>query len=131
VPAPSAAQSGVSPGATVEGLAGKRLDQVVTLAELPPFPVDDDMLDRLEHALNTTVDPQHLDERGRWLRVGGEYTLSELLDFYSGYDKSKLIPVGPADLTDTFEYPDPIYHPSDVIRALVAEVRKLRAQCAN
>ncbi|HZQ33706.1 MAG TPA: hypothetical protein VFB19_18490 [Mycobacterium sp.] len=97
------------------------------LATLPPFPVDDFTLDQIEHALGGSLgfadgDPEpHL--------VGADFSLSALLDFLSGYDESRLVQaVNEYDtpIPDTFEYPDPIYHVNDVLRALIAEVRRLR-----
>lgn len=96
---------------------------------LPTFPVDDTALDRLEHALGTSYGSIGPD--GPEL-VGGEYTLNRLLEFYSGYDPSKLIdegtgpsPFGGEDVHWTF-YPEPVYSDHDVIRALIEEVRRLR-----
>lgn len=83
---------------------------------LPPFPVDDDVLDRIEEAMNTRLD-------GENRPVGGEFTLPRLLDFYSGYDPTKEIEID----EHISEYPDPLYHRDDVISALIAEVRRLRS----
>lgn len=92
------------------------------------FPVDDFTLDRVEEALNTSLgdrDPV----TGRHERVGGEFTLSQLLDFYSGYDPTKIKQLSePGDEPEVVEYVGgSVYHPHDVIRALIAEVRRLRA----
>lgn len=93
---------------------------------LPVFPVDDVMLDQLEHALggSYTVD-------GNAVRlVGAEYSLSQLLDFVSGYDPAMVEPCRDSDgreIPDVFEYVGgSVYHPDDIIRALIAEVRRLR-----
>lgn len=100
--------------------------------KLPPLSLDDAMLDNVEAALKTCYGGK--DEDGNQTLVGGDFTLHQLLDFYSGYDKSKLIFTGLGDpmglgLQDApiYEYPDPMYHPNDLIRALITEVRKLRA----
>jgi hypothetical protein len=95
---------------------------------LPEFPVDDEMLDRVEHALGTCWT---YDYDGTRVHHGGDYTLPELLDFMSGYDPALAIPTGTApgpfgDDVEWTEYPFPTYHEHDVIRALVAEVRRLR-----
>jgi hypothetical protein len=98
-------------------------------AWLPEFPVDNDMLDRLDHALGTCWT---YNDGGERVHHGGDYTLPELLDFLSGYDPSLAIPLGEGsgpfggDVEWT-EYPFPTYHEHDVIRALMAEIRRLRA----
>lgn len=95
---------------------------------LPAFPVDDAMLDRLDHALGTCWTYA---EDGERVHHGGDYTLPELLDFLSGYDPTLAISLGEgpgmfSDDVEWSEYPFPIYHEHDVIRALVAEIRRLR-----
>lgn len=97
---------------------------------LPEFPTNDAMLDRLEHALGTCWTYADKDER---IHVGGDYTVPELLDFLSGYDPSLAVPLGEhpglfGDDVEWTEYPFPTYSEHDVIRALVAEVRRLRAE---
>lgn len=80
------------------------------------FPVDDETLALVDQALDPSVT--------------GRSSLGELLDLLSGYDPSKVVPLIDEDgrvVPDTFEYPEPIYHSHDVIRALVAEVRRYRA----
>ena len=94
---------------------------------LPPFPVDDFTLDQIEHALGGSLTFDQDSTEPRLLRA--DFSLSRLLDFLSGYDESRLIQaVNEYDtpIPDTFEYPDPIYHVNDVLRALIAEVRRLR-----
>lgn len=88
---------------------------------LPPFPLDDSMLGQIEHCL----------DHGR--ADNDEPTLSRLLDFLSGYDPSKSVRVGEGDpmglgveSAAIYEYPGPLYHRDDLIRALIAEVRRLR-----
>lgn len=79
------------------------------------FPVDDETLALIDQALDPTVT--------------GRSSLGELLDILSGYDPSKLVPLLDEDgreVPDASEYPDPLYHSHDVIRALVAEVRRYR-----
>lgn len=96
---------------------------------LPDFPTDDDMLDRLDHALGTCWT---YNDDGERVHHGGDYTLTELLDFLSGYDEALAVPLesapGPfgGDVEWT-EYPFPVYSERDVMRALVAEIRRLRS----
>ena len=95
-------------------------------AGLPPFPVDDFTLDQIEHAMAGVYT---IDDDGEHRLIGAEFSFNQLLDFLSGYDERKLTQaVNQYDtpIPDVFEYPDAIYHPNDVIRALVAEVRRLR-----
>lgn len=105
---------------------------------LPPFPVDDFTLDQVEHALGTCLgdrDPV----TGVHELVGGEFTMPRLLDFLSGYDPSRSVllsgdpdapdgdgPFGLSPDTPIYEYPGQIYSRDSVIRALIAEVRRLR-----
>jgi hypothetical protein len=83
---------------------------------LAPFPVDDFHLDQLEHAT----------------RAGSGYPLTEYLHDLSHYDEALVVPV---DEWQEFrevqlvEYQGgPVYHPHDVIRALIGEVRRLRGE---
>lgn len=86
---------------------------------LPSFPVDDATLLAVEHALGGSLTV----EDGQPILVGADYSLWDLLEFLSGYDPDKSVPIGDG----VYEYVGgPIYHPDDVIRALVAEVRRLR-----
>lgn len=97
---------------------------------LPAFPVDDVTLAAIEHALGGayTVDT---DEDGHHTHrlVGADYSLHDLLDFLSGYDPSQVIPATDADgyeMPGVTEYPGVLYHVNDIIKALIAEVRRLR-----
>lgn len=97
------------------------------MPDLLPFPVDDFMLDQIEHAL---AGGYECDSEGQHVLVGADFTLTQLLDFLSGYDAAKLVPdTNQYDTPDptTDVYPDPLYTPRDVILALIAEVRRLRA----
>lgn len=69
------------------------------------FPIDDETLDALEATLATSFT---VDEDGTHILVGGELSMAALLDSMSGH--------GPAQLVR-----------DDVIRALIAEVRRLRS----
>lgn len=98
---------------------------------LPEFPVDDFTLDQLEHALNTRVDGPAVmpfEDSGNEPRklVGGEFTLPQFLDFMSGHDPTRATLVGHADDVPIYESWDQRYSEHDVIRALVAEIRRLR-----
>jgi hypothetical protein len=88
---------------------------------LPSFPVDDVMLDAVEHALGGayTVDPD-----GTHRLVGAAYSLSHLLDFLAGYEPEATVPLSDGPIV---EYVGGVlYRPDDIIRALIAEVRRLR-----
>lgn len=99
---------------------------------LPPFPVDDFTLDQLWHALNTSVG---FGDDGERRCVGGDFTLNQFLDFMSGHDPERQTLVGYSDGLlgegDPGGIPiytawDQHYSREDVIRALLAEVRRLR-----
>lgn len=93
---------------------------------LPEFPVDNDMLDRIEHALGGSYE---VDEDGTHRLIGADYTLTQLLDFMAGYDETLLIPLeGHEGSMEWYQYPFPLYHEHDVIRALISEVRRLRGE---
>lgn len=80
--------------------------------QLPPFPVDESTLQLLDDALN----PQPLAERS---------SVSDLLEMMSqlgGSDPRAVAQVHESGV----ELRDQQYHEHDVIRALVAEVRRLR-----
>lgn len=84
-----------------------------------PFPVDDLTLSALEHALDAAYE---VDDEGTHTVVGAEFNLTQLLDFLSGYD-----PADTASLHgNVSEHTQPLYTRDDVIRALIAEVRRLR-----
>src|SRR5690348_1074245 len=99
-------------------LPPSRHDKESTMNEagpLPPFPLDDDVLERPSEALNTCYG--EMCEDGTHELVGGEFTLTQLLEFYSGYDRSKEIdlglhpdPLGMGELVRWTEYPDAVYH---------------------
>lgn len=112
-------------------------------ASLPPFPTDESTLLAVEHALGgaLTFDrPDHVrydsDDEGPWL-VGAEYSLATLLDFLAGCtgrDPNEEL-IRPADpslpgyagaemVYDTRIH----YSEHDLIRALIAEIRRLRDQ---
>jgi hypothetical protein len=93
---------------------------------LAEFPVDDVTLNLVEHAIDAVAE---VDEDGTHRLVNADMNLPQLLNFLSGYDESKLrqaMNEYDQPVPDIFEYPDAIYHPFDVIRSLIAEVRRLR-----
>lgn len=77
-------------------------------------PVDDSSLALILEALNTSYD---LDEDRNPVLVGGAFTLTQLLDFWSGYS---------AALKEGTEPPVILSLP-DVIRALIEEIQRLRS----
>lgn len=99
----------------------------------PPLavPLDDAALDAIDHALAgayTTTEDGTTD--GTHELVGAEYTLTQLLDFWSGIDPADDgVLVGYTnDGTPIFEIPGVCLSERDLIAALVAEVRRLRAR---
>ena len=100
---------------------------------LPPFPTDEFTLRQLRHALDTCRgDGDEL--------VGGEFTMSMFLGFMSGYDPDRSTLIGYTDgipgepgsegffgqAIPIYESWDQHYSEHDVIRALIAEVERLR-----
>lgn len=114
-------------------------------SDLPDFPVDDATLLAVEHAMGgaLTYDrPDHVPydsgDEGPWL-VGADFSLSRLLDFLAGCTgrdpHEELIHSGDPDLPDyagaeVVYDTRPHYSEHDLIRALIAEVRRLRAEAA-
>jgi len=113
------------------------------VSTLPPFPVDESTLNLIEHAMKgalTYERPDHIrydsGDDGPWL-VGAEFSLSQLLDFLGGTvgrdpNEEVIRPADPdrpgiegAEITyDTRIH----YTEHSVIKALIAEVRRLRAE---
>ena len=99
---------------------------------VPQVPVDDMALDAIEHALGGAY---RVDEDGTRHLVGAEYTLTSLLDLWAGIDPKEqgtlVDPGDPGGLGITaaavYEMPGTYLTERDVIRALIAEVRRLRA----
>lgn len=88
---------------------------------LPPFPINNETKEALRHALDTCIDH---DDDGERITVGGDFTLNQLLDFYSGADETRATYVGemeliPGVVAPTYEIWDQHYTPNDVIRALL------------
>lgn len=86
--------------------------------EAAPFPVDDETLILIDQALDGTAT--------------GRTSMTELLELLSGYDPTKVVPLVDEDgyeVPDWTEYVGGfIYHEHDVIRSLMAEVRRLRGE---
>lgn len=105
------------------------------LAELGDFPVDESTLQALEHAMGGALTFDRPDgapdDGGPWL-VGAEYSMSTLLDFLAGCTgedpNQEVLEEGlyagdsPRIVYDTRVH----YSERDVIKALIAEVRRLR-----
>lgn len=113
---------------------------------LPPLPLDDVTLLAIEHALDASLtyeQPEGAEGDGPWV-VGADYTLPSLLDFLAGVtgrDPSEVLIQEGRDESDLPEWERnpiaaaeivydtrPHYSEHDLIRALVAEVRRLRSE---
>ncbi len=87
--------------------------------KLPPFPLDTLTLEILEKSLDVTIDN----------RPDGEFTLSQFLEFMSGFEHKQARDTGETiDGIPVYLHPDQRYTESDVIRALVGQILKLRNQ---
>lgn len=86
-------------------------------------PVDDTALDSIEHALGAVFT---IDEEGEHQIQGAEYSLSQLLDFWSGFDRADGVQDGYINDIPVYVFEKPTLHEHDLIRALVAEIRRLR-----
>lgn len=86
------------------------------------IPIDESALDLIDEALNACIgDDGEI--------VGAEYTLPRLLDFWAGHEPNADTLIGhTADGTPIYENTSPSFHKDDLIRALVTEVRELRAE---
>lgn len=93
---------------------------------LSPFPVDDVTLDLVEHSLGAAYDA---DEDGDNVLVGADMNLHQLLGFLDGtaeveHERKQAADVRGEHVVDMTDMTS--YHVNDVIRALIAEVRRLR-----
>lgn len=100
---------------------------------LPMFPINDETKAALRHALDTCIG---FDEDGQRITVGGDFTLNQLLDFYSGADETRATYVGereliPGVMLPTYEMWDQHYSINDVIRALLDALDHLATPTAN
>lgn len=94
----------------------------MNISPLGPFPVDDVTLNLIYESLGASLDENHE-------VVGAEFTLSRLLEFLSGYDATRSVPMIDEDgsvIEGVSEYPGQMYVKEDVIKALILEVRRLR-----
>lgn len=118
----------------------------MTAEELPDFPLDDATLLAVEHAIGgvLSAEPEHGGSLDEPVRIGAEYGLAELLDFLAGVtepdpercyridgDGERMTPEQAArddalGLDQVWLDERPHYCEHDVIRALIAEVRRLR-----
>lgn len=101
---------------------------------LETFPVDDTALDAVLHGMAGAYE---VDEDGNHTLVpfngeGGDFSLHDVLMFYSGYDPSKVVPYVDEDGRShkyITEYTGgTLFTVEDIVRALIAEVRRLRPQ---
>lgn len=88
---------------------------------LEPFPTDDYVLDLVLESLNSKID---FDEDGEPIRIGSEFSLSNLIDFFSGYGDFE---------TETLTYrhdmyKGKIYSLDNIIESLIYEIKFLRRQ---
>ncbi len=105
------------------------------MTNLPPIPLTDEVLEHIDHALASHIDCSD----GQWTRVGGEFGLSALLDLLAGHDRDAKTLIGYTDGDPPFfdngvpiyRAETPTYSEHDLIAALVAEVRRLRALAAG
>lgn len=96
---------------------------------LPPFPVDDETLNVVYDSMNRVV--AHVTDSGEHVYTddSAPFSLAQVLDMLSGYDETKVVQaVNEYDqpIPDIYEYPGAVYHPHDLIRALIDEIRRLR-----
>jgi hypothetical protein len=93
---------------------------------LGPLPVDDEALSHYKHALGASF---ALDEEGNHIVVGAEFTINDLLDFYSGFDPETDTMfegfVGGMEMTSATK---PVYSEKDLICALIGEIERLRSE---
>lgn len=93
------------------------------MEEAIEVPVDDSALSAIEDALDAAYG---VDESGAHILERGDFTLSQLLNFWSGHDPSEARLAGYVGDAEVYEHPRPVLHPNDLIRALVAEIRRMR-----
>lgn len=86
------------------------------MTDIITVPLDDMSLGLMLEAMNTALDGNHE-------LVGGTITMNQLLNFWSGYDKAKELDEG----ENMSYYPHPVLMRDDIIRALIEEIRTLRA----
>lgn len=98
---------------------------------LPPFPTDETTLDLILESFQGAY-AVDLDGTHHW--TGSDFSFHRLLDFYAGYDPNKLVPFEGEDMhtrDDILEYKGDLYGERDVVKALIAEIRRLRKACGE
>lgn len=91
---------------------------------MEPFPVDDFSLELLNESLDF-----YLTYQGGELMGVGDFSLNQLLNFWSGYDiKDSIREDDDIDGIECYTHTKPIYSEHDVIRALILEIQRLRRQ---
>lgn len=93
--------------------------------DLGPVPLDDDALTAIEHALAAVYT---INDEGEHQITGAEYNLPQLLDFWSGFNRDDGVHDGYINEIPVYVFDKPTYSERDLLRALVAEVRRLRAE---
>lgn len=99
--------------------------------DLPTFPIDDLTLDQIEHAMGGSYT---VDQDGTHHLVGADFSLSQFIDFMAGvYDGQLPAEQNPHLIHQGYVGEIPVYRDTrvhytehDIIRALIAEVRRLR-----
>ncbi len=87
------------------------------------FPVDEIALANLKHALNGSYT---LGDDGDPVLIGADFTVDSLLKFYSGYSSENEIFDGFVGGIETYTYAGIVLSEHDIIRALIAEIERLR-----
>lgn len=100
---------------------------------LPPFPVDDETLNVIRDSLDRVI--TGWDDDNNPICTGSPFSLDAVLNLLSGYDPAltvQMVNEYDQPIPDWYEYTGPgIYHTHDVIRALIDEIRRLRASEAS
>ena len=102
------------------------MEKEMTNEEEMEFPVDDSTLMAVEHALGGML--QYDEETDDFNVIGADYSLYALLEFLSGVSEEDFEEV---DDDDEYGIPvvicnKPIFHPDNVISALIKEIKRLR-----
>lgn len=95
--------------------------------ELDEFPVDDGALNAIELSLGYYLERDYEDDSDFPFKgAGAPYSLSQLLDFYSGHSEDDNVFEGYIGTIPLYVNEKPHYTEKDVIQALIDEVRRLR-----
>lgn len=101
---------------------------------LGPIPLDNEALDAIEHALGAVYTFDDHDQAlgladSEPILTGADYTLDQLLRFWSGADPVEAGELaGYAGDSPIYTSHKPCYSERDLLKALIAEVRRLRAK---